>query len=209
MMYYYNERFILEYCHDEVVHGKATILQKMNGAYEKKFPQGRAMYMYMMAHPGKKLNFMGNEFGQLREWDETREQDWDMLKYPNHDAFHHYMMELNRIYQENDAFHKDYDPENFRWLDCHQEERCIYAIERKGSEKDYIAIFNFSDKEQEKYQFVADEEEKLQIELNTDWEEYGGTTKKTKELEKSGRKEDTITLNLPPFSGILISVEKK
>ena len=76
MMYYYNERFLLEYCHDEVVHGKATILQKMNGEYEDKFPQARAMYLYMMAHPGKKLNFMGNEFGQLREWDESREQKW-------------------------------------------------------------------------------------------------------------------------------------
>ena len=79
MMYYYNERFLLEYCHDEVVHGKATILQKMNGEYEDKFPQARAMYLYMMAHPGKKLNFMGNEFAQFREWDETREQDWDLL----------------------------------------------------------------------------------------------------------------------------------
>ena len=92
--------FLLEYCHDEVVHGKATILQKMNGEYEDKFPQARAMYLYMMAHPGKKLNFMGNEFGQLREWDESREQDWDILKYPLHDAFHRYMIELNRIGQE-------------------------------------------------------------------------------------------------------------
>lgn len=82
----------------------------MNGEYEDKFPQARAMYLYMMAHPGKKLNFMGNEFGQLREWDESREQDWDILKYPLHDAFHCYMIELNRIGQENDAFWHDYDP---------------------------------------------------------------------------------------------------
>ena len=76
MMYYYNEHYLLPLSHDEVVHGKATIIQKMNGDYERKFPQVRALYMYMYAHPGKKLNFMGNEIGQFREWDEKREQDW-------------------------------------------------------------------------------------------------------------------------------------
>lgn len=74
MMYYYNDVFLLPLSHDEVVHGKATIAQKMHGEYEEKFPQARAFYMYMYAHPGKKLNFMGNEIGQLREWDEKREQ---------------------------------------------------------------------------------------------------------------------------------------
>ena len=136
----------------------------------------------MMAHPGKKLNFMGNEFGQLREWDESREQDWDILKYPLHDAFHRYMIELNRIGQENDAFWHDYDPENFKWLDCHQEERCIYAIKRKGKNKNFIAIFNFSDEEQEDYELDTEEEGKLSVILDTDWDEYGGNTKKKKTL---------------------------
>ena len=77
MAYYGQERYLLPLSHDEVVHGKATILQKMYGDYDGKFPQARAFYMYMYAHPGKKLNFMGNEIGQLREWDEKREQDWD------------------------------------------------------------------------------------------------------------------------------------
>ena len=86
---------------------------------------------------------MGNEFGQLREWDESREQDWDILKYPLHDAFHRYMIELNRIGQENDAFWHDYDPENFKWLDCHQEERCIYAIKRKGKNKNLSSYSPF------------------------------------------------------------------
>ncbi len=80
MHYFYSEHFLMPFSHDEVVHGKATILQKMNGEYDDKFPQQRALYLYMYAHPGKILNFMGNEFGQLREWDEKREQDWDMLK---------------------------------------------------------------------------------------------------------------------------------
>ena len=87
MMYYYNDVFLLPLSHDEVVHGKATIAQKMHGEYEEKFPQARAFYMYMYAHPGKKLNFMGNEIGQLREWDEKREQDWMLLDYPLHAGF--------------------------------------------------------------------------------------------------------------------------
>lgn len=87
MMYYYDARFLLPLSHDEVVHGKATIMQKMSGDYENKFPQARSLYMYMYAHPGKKLNFMGNEIGQFREWDEKREQDWMLLDYPAHEAF--------------------------------------------------------------------------------------------------------------------------
>ena len=110
MMYYYNDAFLLPLSHDEVVHGKATIMQKMYGDYDAKFPQARAFYMYMYAHPGKKLNFMGNEFGQLREWDEKREQDWDILSFPVHDAFHRFMKDLNRLYQEHPAFYqKDYE----------------------------------------------------------------------------------------------------
>ena len=87
MMYYYDARFLLPLSHDEVVHGKATIMQKMSGDYEYKFPQARSLYMYMYAHPGKKLNFMGNEIGQFREWDEKREQDWMLLDYPLHAGF--------------------------------------------------------------------------------------------------------------------------
>ena len=90
-MCFYQEHYLLPLSHDENVHGKATVLQKMYGTYEDKFPQARAFYLYMMMHPGKKLNFMGSEFGQLREWDEQREQDWMLLKYPVHDAFLHYI----------------------------------------------------------------------------------------------------------------------
>ena len=103
MMYYYDARFLLPLSHDEVVHGKATIMQKMSGDYENKFPQARSLYMYMYAHPGKKLNFMGNEIGQFREWDEKREQDWMLLDYPAHDAFAHFMKDLNKLYLEHSA----------------------------------------------------------------------------------------------------------
>ena len=117
MMYNYNERYLLPLSHDEVVHGKATIIQKMAGMYEEKFPQAKALYAYMYAHPGKKLNFMGNEIGQFPEWDEKREQDWDLLKYPNHDSFHQYMKALNKIYMKEPALSAwDDDPNGFAWI---------------------------------------------------------------------------------------------
>ena len=133
MLYYYKERYLLPLSHDEVVHGKATVLQKMNGGYEGKFPQGRALYLYMMVHPGAKLNFMGSEFGQLREWDEGREQDWMLRRYPLHDGFYHFMRDLNRLYLQSPAlWAKDDDPDGFAWLDCHREAQCLYLLERRG-----------------------------------------------------------------------------
>lgn len=147
MMYFYNEKYILPLSHDEVVHGKATIIQKMNGDYEQKFSQAKAMYLYMMCHPGKKLLFMGNEIAQFREWDEKREQDWDLLDFPIHESFHNYMIKLNQIYLENSALYsEDYNAEGFEWLDCQSEERCVYSFLRKGTGQTILSIFNFSDK---------------------------------------------------------------
>ena len=174
MMYYYHDQFLLPLSHDEVVHGKATILQKMNGHYEKKFPQARILYMYMYAHPGKKLNFIGNEIGQLREWDEKRQQDWNLLDFPVHREFHRFMMDLNHIYLQHLALsEKDYDPDGFRWLDCHQEERCIYAFERIGSSERIIAVFNFSNCEQI-YQLKVRNSQTVQVLLSSNWVIYGG-----------------------------------
>ena len=174
MMYYYHDQFLLPLSHDEVVRGKATILQKMNGHYEKKFPQARILYMYMYAHPGKKLNFMGNEIGQLREWDEKRQQDWNLLDFPVHREFHRFMMDLNHIYLQHLALsEKDYDPDGFRWLDCHQEERCIYAFERIGSSERIIAVFNFSNCEQI-YQLKVRNSQTVQVLLSSNWVIYGG-----------------------------------
>ena len=145
MAYYYDSNYLLPLSHDEVVHGKATILQKMFGDYEMKFPQARAFYMYMYAHPGKKLNFMGNEIGHFREWDEKREQDWNLLDFPAHQDFHRFMTDLNRFYLEHPAFfEKDYDADGFQWLDCHSEELCVYAFERAGKKERIVAVFNFS-----------------------------------------------------------------
>lgn len=208
MMYFKNENYLLPYSHDEVVHGKATILQKMNGDYEDKFPQGRAMYLYMMVHPGKKLNFMGNEFGQLREWDEKREQDWDILKYPTHDAFHKYMMELNKIYLEHPAMYEgDFQDDGFEWLDCHQEEKCLYAIQRKGGGECLAAIFNFGETTQVNYSIRMPNIDDARTILNTDWERFGGFTKEKMEITWVSK--NALNCNIAPFSGVLVSLKFK
>ena len=175
MMYYYSENFILPFSHDEVVHGKATIMQKMNGQYDEKFPQARALYMYMYTHPGKKLNFMGNEIGQLREWDETREQDWDILKYPVHDAFHRYIIELNKLYLEHSAlWEKDFDNDGFMWIDCHEEGRCIYAYERRSSTERLLIVCKFINTPEENYYCHVEGASGLKLLLASDADCFDG-----------------------------------
>ena len=206
MMYAWNEHYILPFSHDENVHGKATIVQKMYGEYEGKFPQARALYLYMAIHPGKKLDFMGNEFAQLREWDESREQDWSVLKYPNHDSFRAFRKALNEAYLQNDGFWlREYDPAAFRWLDCAHPEKNACAIWRQGSEGGVLAAFNFGDTELIGYELTLPQKGKLTLLLDTDWTSFGGSTTqpaKGKALPAA----DTLTLNLPPFSGVLYAL---
>ena len=207
MLYFYNEKFILPLSHDEVVHGKATIAQKMNGQYNDKFPQARALYMYMMVHPGKKLSFMGNEFAQLREWSEKRQQDWDMLKYPLHDSFREYIKALNHIYLKYNALHYDFDPTNFVWEDCNSIERCIYAMRRKSADGDILAVFNFSDWFQFGYSVNVGSDYSAKLLLDSDDQLYSGTTPDggTKYSCSEGKME----IDVPPFSGIMFLLTKK
>lgn len=208
MMYFPNEYYLLPLSHDENVHGKATILQKMFGEYEQKFPQARALYLYMYAHPGKKLLFMGSELGQLREWTETQQQDFDILKFPIHDAFHHFMMELNRLYLTEPALYEgDYEADGFRWLDCHQEQRCIYAIQRHAAHgEDLVILLHFSDEGTQHYTFTLPDCTALQPLLHTDWERFHGNTVEDTnpivgEMTRNGCQ---FQIDLPPFSGILL-----
>ena len=206
MMYFYQERYLLPLSHDEVVHGKATILQKMHGDYEEKFPQARALYCYMMAHPGKKLNFMGNEIGQFREWDESREQDWNLLCYPKHDELFRFIRDLNHLYLNHSALLQEDDREQgFRWLDCNQEERCIYAMERRSAKERLVFVFNFSDQTQDGYQLPVEGCTGLRPILSTEWEEYGGGVKRNEGFLPV--QHNQVQLSLPPYSGLCLAVE--
>ncbi len=199
MQYFYSERFLLPLSHDEVVHGKATIIQKMNGQYEQKFPQARVFYMYMYAHPGKKLNFMGNEIGQMREWDEKREQDWDLTAYPIHDSFRYFMRRLGQFYLANEALYKhDYGRDGFLWTDCHNQERCIYAFIRKTPAQSILAIFNLSEKAKKKYRAGTGDYKNAKLVFDSNWECFGGNLEEKEKCFEIVKQE--ILLDLEPFS---------
>ena len=146
MMYFWREHYILPFSHDENVHGKATILQKMYGEYEDKFPQGRALYLYMAIHPGKMLDFMGNEFSQLREYDESREQDWLLLDYPTHEAMQQFVRELNHFYTRTPALYQlDDSWDGFEWISVDDRAHSVLAFLRKDAEGNKIlCLFNFT-----------------------------------------------------------------
>ena len=145
MAYFYNDIFVLPLSHDEVVHGKATIVDKMWGDYDQKFSQVRLLYLYMYAHPGKKLNFMGNELAEFREWDEKKELGWNLLTYPVHDAFHRFLRELNHLMKNEPAMYDtEYDPRAFRWLETPGCEATVFAFARRSVEGETIAcVMNF------------------------------------------------------------------
>ena len=143
MAYFYNEKFILPFSHDEVVHCKDTIINKMYGEYEDKFRQCRNLFIYMFTHPGKKLNFIGNDIGMFREFDEKRQQDWNLLNYPMHDSFHRFFKDIICIYNTFKAFHQfDYDPFSFKWIDADNYLQSIYIYARYDEENCFVVVLN-------------------------------------------------------------------
>lgn len=213
MQYFYNELFLLPFSHDEVVHGKATIIQKMWGDYEVKFPQCRALYLYMFTHPGKKLNFMGSEFAQFREWDEKREQDWDILKYPNHDAFRRFFTALAELHRSNPALYDgEYNMDTFQWLEADAVEDCVYCYRRTSGNNSLVIALNLSDKARENYRIGINEHCALKEILNSDSDIYGGgTPTKTTPLIASeaiphGKFGNSFSVDLAPFSGKIFEV---
>ena len=210
MEYFYNELFLLPFSHDEVVHGKATIIQKMWGDYDDKFKQCRALYMYMYTHPGKKLNFMGNEIAQFREWDEKREQDWQLIKMPLHDAFNKYIKRLNEVYDNYEALYEnEYDSSYFKWLEVNAPEKSVYIYERGRDDHRIIVALNFSDNEYAPFTFKVEEELRLREIVNSDSDIYGGSTWGVRSYVTTTKEDDNLynlSINLKPFSGIIYEV---
>ena len=143
MAYFYSEKYILPFSHDGVVHMKKTIVEKMWGSYDERFSQCRNLYLYMFTHPGKKLNFLGNDLAMIREFDERQGLDWNLLKYPMHDSFHRFFRDLCQIYRTYKAFYSfDYERSFFRWIDADDYRQSIYIYTRCDEDHCFVIVLN-------------------------------------------------------------------
>jgi 1,4-alpha-glucan branching enzyme len=207
--YFYQDIFLLPFSHDEVVHGKKTIIDKIYGSYEDKFPQLRLLYLYLFTHPGKKLTFMGCELAEFKEWDENTELGWNLLTYPKHDAFHHFFRDLQKFYTSHPSLSSsDFNPDGFHWADLTNACRCIFSYSRKSvdgksNEKLYIAL-NFSDRPAVDYALPVEEPGDYEEIFTTDEFRYNGNGHKN--LAKSSCRRgmrQCLLVDLPPFCGCI------
>ncbi len=146
-LYAWTENFVLPLSHDEVVHGKRSMLGKMPGDHWQKLANLRLFYAWQYAHPGKKLLFMGGEFGQWLEWDEGHTIDWPLMEVDGHRGVHQLLCDLNRLYREQPALHRyDHDPAGFRWIDCHDSDQSVLSLLRMSDvpEESIICVLNFT-----------------------------------------------------------------
>jgi 1,4-alpha-glucan branching enzyme len=180
IMYACSENFILVLSHDEVVHGKRSMINKMPGDYWQKFAGLRASYGYMYGHPGKKLLFMGGEFGQFIEWDYMRSLDWHLLDYDMHSRLQRYVKDLNLLYTSEKALYEvDFSYDGFEWIDCSDSDHSIVSFIRKGKDKDpkdmLIFVCNFTPVVYNDYRIGAPFDVFYKEILNSDSEIYGGS----------------------------------
>jgi 1,4-alpha-glucan branching enzyme len=177
LMYAWSENFMLPLSHDEVVHGKGSLLGKMPGDQWQRFANLRCMLSYMWAHPGKKLIFMGGEFGQEREWNHDRSLDWHLLEEPMHAGLRQMMSDLNRVYKKNPALWElDHAPEGFRWIDANDADNNVISFYRtdKGGKKHLVCISNLSPVPRYGFRVGLPKAGTYTEVLNTDAENYGG-----------------------------------
>ena len=214
MVYAYSEKFVLVLSHDEVVHEKASMIEKMPGGYEDKFSNLRTAYGYMMTHPGRKLLFMGQEFAQMKEWNESSELDWSLFEFDAHRYLHEYVKDLNKFYDSEPALYElDNDPEGFMWINANDANHSILSFERRGkNEKDtLLVVLNFTPVDSKNYKLAVPSAGKWKEVFSSDAAKYGGdgrnnkTAKQSKVGKVDGRS-NYISVNIP---GLSMSVFKK
>lgn len=175
-MYTYTENFVLPLSHDEVVHMKKSLLEKMPNDTWQKFANLRLLFAWQYAHPGKKLLFMGGEFGQWHEWREREALDWPLLEHANHAGVHHLMRDLNRLYRTLPALHRhDFEQQGFEWIDCHDSERSVLSLIRHGGGESLVCLFNFTPVPRPAYRIGLPCDGVYREILNTDSELYAGS----------------------------------
>ncbi len=209
MMYAFSENFVLPISHDEVVHGKKSLLDKMPGTYEEKFANNRAFFGYMLAHPGKKLTFMGEEIGQFKEWNYKEGIEFFMLEYPLHDALNKYYKDANAFYKNCNAFYSIDDSwDGFEWLNANDYERNIISFTRKGDDgSEIIVLVSFNGADLDNYKVFA-KRGKYKVVFNSDELKYGGSGKLTKRTYNAtkGRndKKEGFYIDMPKLSCVYL-----
>ncbi len=212
-MYAFSENFVLPLSHDEVVHGKCSLINKMPGDYWQKFAGLRAFFAYWMAHPGKKLLFMGGEFGQFIEWKYDDSLDWHLpQKYPMHEKMQHYSQTLNQFYNDNKPLWQvDFDWNGFQWIDCNDNENSVISFIRKAEDPNdsLIVICNFTPEVRHGYRVGVPAKGSYVEVLNTDAEEFGGSGVRnegelfTEDVRWHDRNQ-SIVLTLPPLAVVYL-----
>ena len=213
MHYAFSENFILPISHDEVVHGKKSLLDKSPVPYEDKFGNFKAFLGYMYAHPGKKLTFMGIDIAQFIEWDEERELDWLLMLYPKHVSTHRYVKELNKYYKFTPAlWENDSDWNGFKWHVVDDNNNNIFAFSRKDrSGKEVLVVSNFSNQVLKNYEIGVNTWGSYKIVLNSDAKKYDGLAISNRNLKTINKEKNefkyTLSINIPPYTTMYI--EKK
>lgn len=210
--YAFSENFVLPISHDEVVHGKGSLINKMPGEYRDKFANLRTFYGYMMAHPGKKLLFMGQEFGQFSEWNEAKGLDWMLLEYDSHRQMEAYVRDLNHFYTEHpELWEVDYSWEGFQWIVPDDNQQSVIAFLRRDAKgKMIMVVCNFNPIERVDYQMGVPNPGTYKELLNSDDVKYGGggvhnPAKRTRKKPLHGF-DQSIQLTLPPLSTVYLAV---
>jgi len=215
--YAFSENYILPLSHDEVVHGKKSLLDKMPGDYWQKFANLRLLYGYMLTHPGKKLLFMGGEFGQFIEWKELDELDWHLFDYEMHRNMHHYLGELQHFYLEEPALWElDHSQEGFEWIDADNSEQSILVFRRMGKKKgeQVIVICNFTPTYYEDFRIGVPTLGPYEEVFNSDLSVYGGSGQENKtELRVKKipwhNKAYSLHLKIPPLAMVILKKKKR
>ena len=215
MLYGFTENFVLPLSHDEVVHGKGSLIQKMAGDEWQKFANLRLLFGYMFAQPGKKLLFMGDDFGQEREWGHDMGLEWQVLQYPFHSGMLSWVEQLNRLYASEPALHElDTDPQGFEWIDCNDSVASTISLVRKGkSSKQQIAVVcNFTPVPRIGYRLGVPAGGFWRELLNSDAKEYGGSGMgnlggvMAEKQEVHGRPY-SLNLTLPPLAAVFLKAD--
>jgi 1,4-alpha-glucan branching enzyme len=217
MIYAYTENFILTFSHDEVVYGKKSMLSKMSGDEWQQFANLRLCYGYMFAHPGKKLLFMGSEFGQWNEWNFRQSLDWHLLKEPRHAQIQQLVRDLNRVYRKNRALHEvDFSYEGFEWIDFEDVEQSVISFMRKSNDAKNMAVVvcNMTPVPRTQYRVGVPRRGFYKEIINTDALEYGGSGMgnlggvESDDTPWHGRPH-SISLTLPPLSALMMELKTR